>query len=202
MGDDRGVAVVAAPPDDAVGAQPRRSPTRSTRDHTNAAYLPGLHAAGAAHGDRRPREGGRATPSCSSSACRRSAFRATLATAAAWIHPWIPVVSLTKGLEQGSLLRMTEVINDVLPGHPAAALTGPNIAREIMAGQAAASVIATEDLAVAAAIQQVLTRGAVPHLHQPRRHRLRARRGAEERRRHRLPASPRASASATTPAPR
>ena len=41
---------------------------------------------------------------------------------------------------------MTEVIKEVLPGHPAAALTGPNIAREIMAGQAAASVIATEDL--------------------------------------------------------
>ena len=31
-----------------------------------------------------------------------------------------------------SLLRMTEVIKEVLPGHPAAALTGPNIAREIM----------------------------------------------------------------------
>jgi len=51
---------------------------------------------------------------------------------------------------------MTQVIKDVLPGHPAAALTGPNIAKEIMAGQAAASVIATEDLTVAAAIQGVL----------------------------------------------
>jgi glycerol-3-phosphate dehydrogenase (NAD(P)+) len=54
---------------------------------------------------------------------------------------------------------MTQVINEVLPGHPAAALTGPNIAREIMAGQAAASVLATEDLAVAKAIQSVLHRG-------------------------------------------
>ena len=88
-----------------------------------------------------------------------TAMRATLATAREWIHPWIPVVSLAKGLEQESLLRMTEVIQDELPGHPAAALTGPNIAREIMAGQAAASVIATEDLAVARAIQGVLTQG-------------------------------------------
>ena len=64
---------------------------------------------------------------------------------------------------------MTEVIADELPGHPVAALTGPNIAREIMAGQAAASVIATEDLKVATAIQAVLTPRAVPHLHQPRR---------------------------------
>ena len=68
-------------------------------------------------------------------------------------------MSLTKGFEAGTLLRMTEVIKDLLPGHPAAALTGPNLAKEIMAGQAAASVIATEDLSVAAALQAVLRRG-------------------------------------------
>ena len=47
----------------------------------------------------------------------------------------------------------------MLPGHPVAALTGPNLAKEIMAGQAAASVIATEDLTVAGALQRVLRRG-------------------------------------------
>jgi glycerol-3-phosphate dehydrogenase (NAD(P)+) len=41
----------------------------------------------------------------------------------------------------------------------AAALSGPNLAKEIMAGNAAASVIATEDLAVAAELQRVLSRG-------------------------------------------
>ena len=87
------------------------------------------------------------------------AFRHTLEEVKAHIHPWIPVVSLTKGFEQGSLLRMTQVIGDVLPGHPAVARTGPNIAREIMEGSAAASVIATPDLAVASAVQQVLGRG-------------------------------------------
>jgi glycerol-3-phosphate dehydrogenase (NAD(P)+) len=50
-------------------------------------------------------------------------------------------------------------VASLLPGHPAAALTGPNLAKEIMAGQAAASVIATEDLAVARALQSVLQRG-------------------------------------------
>jgi glycerol-3-phosphate dehydrogenase (NAD(P)+) len=83
-------------------------------------------------------------------------FRAALEDAQQWIRPWIPVVSLTKGIESGSLLRMSQIIEQVLPGHPAAALTGPNLAREIMAGQAAASVIATEDLGVAAALQGVL----------------------------------------------
>ena len=88
-----------------------------------------------------------------------SGFRKVLGDAKPYLRPWIPVVSLSKGLEKGSLLRMTEVIKDLLPGHPAAALTGPNIAREILEGKAAAAVIATEDLDVAAEIQKVLTRG-------------------------------------------
>jgi glycerol-3-phosphate dehydrogenase (NAD(P)+) len=86
-------------------------------------------------------------------------FRNVLEQAAPSVRPWVPVVSLTKGFEAGTLKRMTEVIAELLPGHPAAALSGPNLAKEIMAGQAAASVIATEDLAVAAALQAVLRRG-------------------------------------------
>ena len=54
---------------------------------------------------------------------------------------------------------MTEVIEEVLPGHPAGVLTGPNIAKEIIAGQAAASVIATEDLQVAEALQHIFATG-------------------------------------------
>jgi glycerol-3-phosphate dehydrogenase (NAD(P)+) len=88
-----------------------------------------------------------------------SAFRETLERVGPHVAPWIPVISLSKGLERDTHLRMTEVIKQVLPGRPAAALTGPNLAREIMAGQAAASVIATEDLAVAEALQKVLARG-------------------------------------------
>jgi len=86
-------------------------------------------------------------------------FREALQQAAPHVRPWIPIVSLTKGFEQRSLLRMTEVIRHVMPGHPSAALTGPNLAKEIMSGQAAASVMATEDLSVAAALQAVLQRG-------------------------------------------
>jgi glycerol-3-phosphate dehydrogenase (NAD(P)+) len=71
----------------------------------------------------------------------------------------VPVVSLTKGFETGTLHRMTEIIAELLPGHPAAALSGPNLAKEIMAGQAAASVIATEDQTVATELQAVLRRG-------------------------------------------
>src|ERR1039457_2805021 len=86
-------------------------------------------------------------------------FRAILTDARPYLRPWIPVVSLAKGFERGSLLRMSQLIAEELPGHPAAVLTGPNLAKEMMAGQAAASVIATEDLAVARALQAVLQRG-------------------------------------------
>jgi glycerol-3-phosphate dehydrogenase (NAD(P)+) len=86
-------------------------------------------------------------------------FRDVLAEAAPHVPRWIPVVSLTKGFEAGTLFRMTEVIRDVLPGRVAAALSGPNLAKEIMAGNAAASVVATQDLSVAAELQRVLRRG-------------------------------------------
>jgi glycerol-3-phosphate dehydrogenase (NAD(P)+) len=65
----------------------------------------------------------------------------------------VPVVSLTKGLEQGSRLRMTEVINEVLPGHPYGVLTGPNLAKEILAGDAAATVLAMSDLTIGVELQ-------------------------------------------------
>ena len=86
-------------------------------------------------------------------------FRGVLEQAKPNVHPWIPIISLSKGFESGSLLRMTEVIGQVLPGRPAVALSGPNLAREIMSGQAAASVVATEDISVATAIQSALARG-------------------------------------------
>ena len=81
-------------------------------------------------------------------------FRAVLEQAAPHVRPWVPVVSLTKGLEQGTRLRMTEVAGEVLPGHPAGVLTGPNVAREVIAGLAAAAVIAMPDERVACELQQ------------------------------------------------
>jgi glycerol-3-phosphate dehydrogenase (NAD(P)+) len=84
-------------------------------------------------------------------------FRAVLTDAAAYVRSWVPVVSLAKGLEPGTLRRMSEVVADVLPGHPVAVLTGPNLAHEILAGQPAASVVATADHAVARELQRLFT---------------------------------------------
>lgn len=86
-------------------------------------------------------------------------FRHVLEEAKKSIRPWVPIVSLSKGLEKGSLLRMTEIIESVMPGHPAGVLTGPNLAREIIAGQAAASVIATVDDNISVALQKIFSTG-------------------------------------------
>lgn len=86
-------------------------------------------------------------------------FRKVLETVREHIRPWVPVVSLTKGLELDTGKRMTEVINEILPGHPVGVLTGPNLAREIMAGQAAASVIAMGDQIVLQELQRLFRSG-------------------------------------------
>jgi glycerol-3-phosphate dehydrogenase (NAD(P)+) len=86
-------------------------------------------------------------------------FRAVLEEVRDHIRPWVPLVSLAKGLEQGTHLRMTEVIQETLPEHRAGVLTGPNLAKEIMAGFAAASVIAIDDAMVATQLQGVFHSG-------------------------------------------
>lgn len=85
-------------------------------------------------------------------------FRTVLEQAAPCIDPAVPILSLTKGIEQATLMRMTQVASDVLQDHDHArigVLTGPNLAREIMAGQPAATVVAMEDDETAVRIQEL-----------------------------------------------
>ncbi len=84
-------------------------------------------------------------------------FRDILRQASAFLAVGVPVVSLAKGLEPGTLRRMTELIAEVVPGHPAAVLTGPNLAREVVAGHPAASVVASGDDNLAGELQRLLS---------------------------------------------
>lgn len=84
-------------------------------------------------------------------------FREVMNAAAPLVRPWVPIVSLTKGLERDTGKRMTEVVADELPGHPAAVLTGPNLAKEIMDGQPAASVVAIDDDVIARELQRIFS---------------------------------------------
>jgi glycerol-3-phosphate dehydrogenase (NAD(P)+) len=82
-------------------------------------------------------------------------FRGVLTELAAELRPWVPVVSLVKGLEQGTNMRMSQIVDEVLPGHPAGILAGPNIAREVGEGYAAAAVLAMPDQHLAARLAQL-----------------------------------------------
>ena len=86
-------------------------------------------------------------------------FRGALEQVRDHVRPWVPIVSLSKGLELSSRLRMTQIVQQVLPGHPVGVLSGPNIAREILAGYAAASVIAMEDEIIVVALQKLFNTG-------------------------------------------
>src|SRR5947207_15813419 len=84
-------------------------------------------------------------------------FRDVLTTAAPFVAGGVPVVSLSKGVEQQTLKRMTEVVQEVLDGHPAGVLSGPNLAKEVMAGYPAASVVAIDDDGLGRDLQQLFS---------------------------------------------
>jgi glycerol-3-phosphate dehydrogenase (NAD(P)+) len=83
-------------------------------------------------------------------------FRAVLTDLRPFTSHSDAIISLAKGIESGTNLRMSEVISDVLPGIPAGVLTGPNLAREVAEGQPSACVVALPDEALARRVQDLL----------------------------------------------
>ncbi|MEV5129143.1 NAD(P)H-dependent glycerol-3-phosphate dehydrogenase [[Kitasatospora] papulosa] len=83
-------------------------------------------------------------------------LRASLAAWAPLIGPDTVIVSLMKGIELGSGLRASQVITEVtgVSEDRMAVLSGPNLAREIMAGQPAAATVACSDEDTARRIQE------------------------------------------------
>lgn len=86
-----------------------------------------------------------------------SHLRSTLRRLADRLDPAAPILSVVKGIEEGTHLRMSEVIAQELPGRRIAALSGPNLAREIAAGKPAGSVVASADAELAAELASVLS---------------------------------------------
>ncbi|MFK7918082.1 MAG: NAD(P)H-dependent glycerol-3-phosphate dehydrogenase [Ilumatobacter sp.] len=85
-------------------------------------------------------------------------YREVARDVAAHLRAWVPVVTLSKGLERDTQRRMSEVTEEEMPGHPVAVLTGPNLAKEIIGGQPAASVVAIDDHRIAAELQRLFSR--------------------------------------------
>jgi len=125
--------------------------------HENPSYLPGIALPPELHATASLEE------ACSGAdivvlGVPSHGLRTVLCDARPFIEPATAVVSLAKGIEQGTLRRMTEVIAEVLDGHDPGSvgvLTGPNLAKEVAAGQPTASVVAVPDAAVAEQLQQV-----------------------------------------------
>lgn len=86
-------------------------------------------------------------------------LRANLTPWADLIETGSSVVSLAKGIEVGTLMRMSQVVTQVLGTDPSrvAVLTGPNLASEIAAGQPAATVIGCTDSTRAVALQRAFS---------------------------------------------
>lgn len=75
------------------------------------------------------------------------------------IGPGSIVVSATKGLEVGTSNRMSQVLEEELRGdrqHGVCALSGPNLAKEIVAGKPSSTVIASSDKKGATMAQSII----------------------------------------------
>ena len=84
-------------------------------------------------------------------------MRGNLRLLAPHLDPATAVVSAAKGLEHDTQLRMSQVICEELKQErPPAALSGPNLVPEIVAGLPAAAVLASTDQALAGELQALL----------------------------------------------
>ncbi|MDO8670734.1 MAG: NAD(P)H-dependent glycerol-3-phosphate dehydrogenase [Dehalococcoidia bacterium] len=86
-------------------------------------------------------------------------MRQNIRLAAPFLQPNVVIVSAAKGLELGTLKRMTEVIGEEIPQalrSRVCALSGPNLAREIIMELPAATAVACKDLDVAAVAQRLI----------------------------------------------
>ncbi|MDQ2688902.1 MAG: NAD(P)-dependent glycerol-3-phosphate dehydrogenase [Chloroflexota bacterium] len=129
---------------------------RLSRDRTNERYLPGVPFPAALEvlsAD----DGVRDAHRCLVLAVPSEHVRATLRRLGPHLPDGTPVLSVVKGIEERTQLRMSEVIAEELPGRRVAALSGPNLAREIAAGKPAGSVVASPDAELAADLAALLS---------------------------------------------
>ncbi len=131
--------------------------TTINRRRENTDYLPGVElppTVAATHDTERALAGADvvvfAVPS--------QTFRANLAQWAPYIPASSLMVSLMKGVELGTLKRMSEVVAEVTGAGPGrvAVVSGPNLSHEIAQREPAASVVASTDEDVAKQVQHLV----------------------------------------------
>ena len=122
--------------------------------HENPDYLPGIELSPSLQATH-DLEKAVSTASIVVMAVPSHAFRTIFREVASLLDPGTPVVSLTKGIEQDSLKRMSEVMAEEgdLDPRRVAALSGPNLAREVAGRQPSATVVGCADEDVARTLQ-------------------------------------------------
>ena len=120
---------------------------RSRETGRNPRYLTHV-VAGRRRRDDDRRGAGRRAPTSSSLAVPSRAFGEVVAA----LPGSAPVLSLTKGLDPASGERLSTLVR----GRPVAVLSGPNFAEEVAQGLPGAAVIASEDEALAAELQEAI----------------------------------------------
>jgi glycerol-3-phosphate dehydrogenase (NAD(P)+) len=121
-------------------------------DHENTRHLKGLKLSGNLRATSDLEEAVTDTPTLVF-AIPSKAFRGVVGQASPFMQGDQVVLSATKGFEKVSGMRMTEVLRDESCCRKVGAISGPNLAKEIVAGQPAATVIASR-------YDEVIERGA------------------------------------------
>jgi len=85
------------------------------------------------------------------------ALRDVAASGAGAVKRGAVLVVASKGIERESLEIMTDVVAEVVPGHPVVALSGPSFAMEVANGQPTAVVAASIDALAAERVQRALS---------------------------------------------
>ncbi len=124
--------------------------------HENADYLPGIALPETIRATHDPREA-LADAEVVVLAVPSQQLRANLGDWGDAIDDSAVMVSLMKGVELGTHLRMSEVVAELTGAGPEriAVVTGPNLAKEIARREPAASVVACADQAVAERLQKL-----------------------------------------------
>jgi glycerol-3-phosphate dehydrogenase (NAD(P)+) len=83
-------------------------------------------------------------------------LRATMTRLAQHLPAGVPVVSVSKGVENATLLRPSQVIAETLGARAVAVLSGPSHAEEVARGAPTSVVVASADTKLAALVQRAL----------------------------------------------
>jgi len=124
------------------------------RDHRNPTFLPGvdLDPAIVATGDLAQL----AAADLILNVSPAQHIRASLAAFAPHARPGLPMVLCAKGVEQGTLKLMTEVLAETLPAAAPAVLSGPSFAGEVARGLPTAVTLACPDAELARALAEAI----------------------------------------------